>query len=107
MGLTLFSVSGPPGTPNDLDVYLLDASATRVVEGSAFNNIGGDALEFFGVRNNGAAPVTVNLMLVKYSGLAPGMIKYVYFGPADINDFDTQSSTIFGHAAGSQLYGVD
>jgi hypothetical protein len=103
-----FSVSGPPGTQNDLDVYLLDAAATRVVGGSAFNNIGGDALEFFGVRNNGAAPVTVNLMLVKYSGIAPGMIKYVYFGPADINDFDTQSSTIFGHAnaAGAEAVGA-
>ena len=28
----------------------------------------------------------------------PDLIKYVYFGPAVINEFDTQSSTIFGHA---------
>ena len=98
MGLPFFSVSGSPGTENDLDIYLLDASATQVLAGSAFNNVGGDAVEFVGVRNNGAAPVTMKLMIVKHSGADPGLIKYVYFGPAIINEFDTQSSTIFGHA---------
>jgi len=93
-----FSVSGSPGTENDLDIYLFDASATEILAGSAFNNIGGDAVEFVGVRNNGAAPVTMKLMIVKHSGAAPGLIKYVYFGPAIINEFDTQSGTIFGHA---------
>jgi len=93
-----FSVSGSPGTENDLDIYLLDASATQVLAGSAFNNVGGDAVEFLGVRNNGAAPVTMNLMIIKHSGADPGLIKYVYFGSAIINEFDTQSSTIFGHA---------
>jgi len=93
-----FSVSGSPGTENDLDIYLLDASATQVLAGSAFNNVGGDAVEFLGVRNNGAAPVAINLMIVKHSGADPGLIKYVYFGSALINEFDTQSSTIFGHA---------
>ena len=93
-----FSVSGSPGTENDLDIYVLDASVTQVLAGSAFNNVGGDAIEFLGVRNNGAAPVTVNLMIVKHSGPDPGLLKYVYFGFASINEFDTQSSTIFGHA---------
>ena len=93
-----FSVSGSPGTENDLDIYVLDASATQVLAGSAFNNIGGDAVEFLGVRNTEAAPVTLNLMIVKHSGADPGLIKYVYFGSAVINEFDTQSSTIFGHA---------
>ncbi len=93
-----FSVSGSPGTQNDLDIYLLDASATQVLAGSAFNNVGGDAVELLGVRNNGAAPLTVNLMIVKHSGSDPGLVKYVYFGSAIINEFDTRSSTIFGHA---------
>jgi Subtilase family len=103
-----FSVSGSPGTENDLDIYLLDASATQVVAGSAFNNVGGDAVEFLGVRNNGAAPVTMNLMIVKHSGADPGLIKYVYFGSAVINEFNTQSSTIFGHAnaAGAEAVGA-
>ena len=77
---------------------MLDASVTQVLAGSAFNNVGGDAIEFLGVRNNGAAPVTVNLMIVKHSGPDPGLLKHVYFGFASINELDTQSSTIFGHA---------
>ena len=93
-----FSVSGFPGTQNDLDIYLLDASLTQVLAGSAFNNVGGDAVELLGVRNSGPAPVTMNLMIIKHSGADPGLIKYVYFGSAIINEFDTQSSTIFGHA---------
>jgi hypothetical protein len=93
-----FSVSGSPGTENDLDIYLLDASASQVLAGSAFNNVGGDAVELLGVSNNGNAPVAVKLMIVKHSGADPGLIKYVYFGSATINDFNTQSGTIFGHA---------
>ncbi len=93
-----FSVSGSPGTENDLDIYVLDAAATQVLAGSAFNNVGGDAVELLSVRNNGAAPVSMNLMIVKHSGADPGLIKYVYFGSATINEFDTQSGTIFGHA---------
>ena len=36
-----FSVSGSPGTQNDLDIYLLDASATQVLADSAFIMSGG------------------------------------------------------------------
>ena len=103
-----FSVSGSPGTQNDLDIYLLDAAGTQVLAGSAFNNVGGDAVELLGVRNSGTAPLTVNLMIVKHSGSDPGLIKYVYFGSAIINEFDTQSSTIFGHtnAVGAEAVGA-
>ena len=93
-----FSASGPPGTQNDLDIYLLDSSATQVLSGSAFNNVGGDAVEIFRFTNSGKTPVNVNLMIVKHSGSDPGLIKYVYFGSAIINEFNTQSGTIFGHA---------
>jgi Domain of unknown function (DUF4214)/Subtilase family len=103
-----FSVSGSPGTQNDLDLYLLDASATQVLAGSAFNNVGGDAVEVLGVRNNGAAPVTVNLMIVKHSGADPGLIKYIRVGSVTVNEFDMQSSTVFGHpnAVGAEAVGA-
>ena len=82
MGLAVFLGQRFPRDENDLDIYVLDASVTQVLAGSAFNNIGGDAVEFLGVRNTGAAPVTLNLMIVKHSGADPGLIKYVYFGSA-------------------------
>jgi hypothetical protein len=37
-------------------------------------------------------------MIVKFTGPDPTTIKYVRFGSATINEFDTQSGTIFGHA---------
>ena len=93
-----FSVSGSPGAQNDLDIYVLNSSATEILAGSMFDNIGNDAVEVVEFTNSEATPVTVNLMIVNFSGTAPGLMKYVYFGSATLNEFDTQSSTIFGHA---------
>jgi hypothetical protein len=96
-----FSVSGAPGTQNNLDLYVLDSSATIVVTGSTLNNIGGDPIELFGTTNNGTSALNVNLMIVNRSGSHPGVLKYVYFfsgGAPSINEYDTQSSTVFGHA---------
>jgi subtilisin family serine protease len=93
-----FSVSGAPGTPNDVDMYILNSSATQILAGSAFNNIGGDAVEIFSFTNNSMTPVSVNIMIVKFSGANPGLIKYIRMGPATLNEYDTQSGTIFGHA---------
>ena len=96
-----FSVSGPPGSQTDLDLYILNSSATQVLLGTTSNNTGSDAVELLSVINNGTAAATVNLMIVNHSGPNPGLIKYVYFfsGAAPrINEFATNSSTIFGHA---------
>jgi len=94
-----FSVSGPPGSQNNLDLYILDGSNTQVLAGTNFNNIGGDAVEAFGATNNGPT-LSINLMIVNHSGPNPTLIKYVYFfsGPAPFSEFATNSSTIFGHA---------
>ena len=106
-----FSVSGPPGSQNDLDLYILDSSATQVLAGTTFNNLGGDAVELFGFINFGTTALTVNLMIVNHSGPNPGLIKYVYFfsGPSPtINEFATNSGTIYGHAnaAGAEAVGA-
>ena len=96
-----FSVSGAPGTQNNLDLYVLDSSATMVVAGSTLNNLGGDPIELFGTTNNGISALDVNLMIVNRSGPHPGLLKYVYFASGlapTVQEYDTQSSTIFGHA---------
>lgn len=53
-------------------------------------------------------PVNVNLMIVKFSRADPGLIKYIRQGPATVNEFDTQRSTIFGHknAVGAEAVGA-
>jgi Subtilase family/FG-GAP-like repeat len=93
-----FTVSGSPGAQNDLDIYVLNSSATEILAASIFDNLGNDAVEIVEFTNSEATPVTVNLMIVNFFGTPPGLMKYVYFGPATLNEFDTQSSTIFGHA---------
>lgn len=94
-----FSVSGRPGSPNDIDVYLLNAAATRVVAGSANPDLGGDAVEIVTFTNNGPT-ADFNLMIVNNAGPNPGFIKYIQLGGSGttIAEFDTASSTIFGHA---------
>jgi hypothetical protein len=103
-----FSVSGAPGTQNDLDIYLVDAAATQVLQGGTFNNVDGDAVELLTFRNNGTMPLAVNIMILKFSGADPGLIKYTRQGEGTVNEFDTQSSTIFGHknAAGAEAVGA-
>ena len=92
-----FSVSGAPGSPNDLDIYLLNASCTQILAGGTATNVGGDAVEVFGVTA-GAAGFTGNLMIVGFSGAAPHLMKYVASGQGTIHEFATNSGTLYGHA---------
>jgi hypothetical protein len=104
-----FSVSGAPGSPNDVDIYVLNAGGTQVVGGSTANNIGGDAVEFFSLTNSGFGPVSVNIMIVARSGPLPGFIKYVSFRhTTTINEYNTASGTLYGHAnaAGAAAVGA-
>ncbi|HEY1270071.1 MAG TPA: putative Ig domain-containing protein, partial [Candidatus Binatia bacterium] len=104
-----FSVSGSPGARNDLDIYLLNSSATQVIEGSTFDNVGADPVEIFSYTNNSGLPQNVNLMIVKFAGATnPNIVKYIYFGSMTVNEFDTQSSTIYGHsnANGAEAVGA-
>jgi subtilisin family serine protease len=108
-----FSVSGGPGSANDLDLYLLNGAGTMVVRRSVTNNVGGDAVEVLTFTNNGAT-ATFNLMIVKFgSGPVPAFMKYVQLGSGTITivDFNTSSGALFGHpnavgaaAVGAVLY---
>jgi uncharacterized repeat protein (TIGR01451 family) len=103
-----FSVSGSPGSQNDLDIYLLNNS-NQVVAASAFTNIGNDAWEIIDYTNNTGSAQALKLMIVKFGGGAnPSLLKYVYFGSMTVNEYDTQSSTIYGHsnANGAEAVGA-
>ena len=93
-----FSVSGAPGSANDLDVYLFNSDATRIVAGATANNTGRDAVEVLNFTNVGPT-ADFKLMLVKFSGPTPGFIKYAQVGDVDVRiaEFRTDSGTIFGH----------
>jgi subtilisin family serine protease len=98
-----FTVSGPPGSSNDLDILLLDSSATVALAGGVDNNIGGDPVEVFDFSNpEGSGQSDFNLLIAKCVGPYPGLIKNVFFDfSGQINEYGTNSSTIYGHANSS------
>jgi hypothetical protein len=93
---------GCPGSPNDLDIYLFNDPPTTVLAGSTVNNIGRDAVEIVILTiPPGSAVTAFNIMITKFDGLNPQLLKYVVIdngAGVTINEFDTQSSTLYGHA---------
>jgi len=99
-----FSVSGGSGATGDIDVYILDASNNKVVDGATDDNTGHDAVEVVQFTNNSGSAHNYYLMIVDAGGVTPTQIKYVFFGDATFSEFtQPQVSTIFGHtnAAGA------
>ncbi|MGI4885869.1 MAG: T9SS type A sorting domain-containing protein [Janthinobacterium lividum] len=100
-----FSASGVRGAKTDMDLYLLYNGVPLF--SSIDNNIGGDPFEFIGINNNGTTAVTVEVVIVKFDGPDPTRLKYINFGsrPTAI-EYDTQSSTLVGHANAPQVVAV-
>ncbi len=98
-----FSVSGPPGSSNDLDILLLDSSTTVALAGSVDNNVGGDPVEVFDFLNPmGSGESSFNILIARCVGPNPDLIKNVFFDfVGELNEYETNSSTIYGHANSS------
>jgi len=109
-----FSVSGGNGSASDVDVYWLDEAGAPIevctddpeqlvcqIPGIDAN-VGADALEIPILLNLTEDDIQVSLAIELFSGPAPRLMKYVYFdldaGVLLLNEFDTQSSTAYGHA---------
>lgn len=93
-----FSVSGGSGSPNDLDIFLLDSTNSLVLASSADPNIGNDPAEVLSFTNRGEFGTDFNIAIGKFDGPDADLMKYVGFGNLTINEYDTTSSTLFGHA---------
>jgi hypothetical protein len=89
------------GVKTDLDLYLVQASTNTVLARAIEDNIITQTpYEILSYTNSGSNTLQADLMIQRYSGAVPGRIKYVNFGDAGIfNEYVTNSSTIFGHAA--------
>lgn len=108
-----FKVSGAPGSNNDLDIYVFNAAGNQVLAGSTVGNVigsggNGDPIEAFVFVNTGAT-ADFNIMITKFEGPNPGVMKYVLlrFG-GTIQEYATNDGTVFGHAnaAGAQAVGA-
>ena len=110
-----FSVSGAPGSASDMDIILYLPGGIFIGLGGFSFNIGGDAVEVFGVTNIGP-PLTVEIGLELFAGPEPGIMKYVIFDPRSdsiddpptsfVAEFPTDSSTSYGHSNAAGAAGV-
>jgi len=100
-----FSVSGAPGSSGDLDIVLTNAACDTALAVSAAANIGSDPFEIFGIDNGGPA-TTFGVIILRFRGPPPGLMKTVLFGNGSIDAFDTKSGTSWGHSAAVGALGV-
>jgi hypothetical protein len=105
---------GCPGSPNDVDVYLFDTTATQVVGSALSDNMNGDPVEILQFTNTGPT-ADFNLMIVNFDGPPPGFplpgfIKYIRLGSGDVTvqEYTTASGTVYGHpnAHGAEAVGA-
>jgi hypothetical protein len=99
-----FSVSGAPGSANDLDILIYNDPPTTIVASSTDFNSGADPVEVLNF-NNTTGSSTFNIVLVKWTpagGPDPGLLKYIALVNGGLSNFvpqewDTQSGTTYGH----------
>jgi uncharacterized repeat protein (TIGR01451 family) len=96
------SVSGGAGANADLDVLVFNEQNTTVLSSGNDASVGGDPVEIFSISNNTTSSRVVNLFIGNYLGGGvlpnPGYLKVVYFDDLTINEFNTRSSTLYGHS---------
>jgi subtilisin family serine protease len=109
------SSNGKRGSASDIDVYFYDESGEPIVpcfldpeillvcqEPGWEINIDGDAVEIPVLYNLTDEELNVQLGVELFEGPAPNFIKYVWFdfgdGVFSLNEYDTQSGTVYGHA---------
>ncbi|MBN9519055.1 S8 family serine peptidase, partial [bacterium] len=93
-----YASAGGPGAETDMDLALFDENGVFLsMIGGFSTNVGGDPVEVFEV--DAGAGGTYQIALGKVSGPDPALVKYVAFADGfKIDEYDTQSSTVFGHA---------
>ena len=110
-----FSVSGAPGSASDLGIFITNEPPTALKStfGTGLNfNVGDDPVEVLVFFNfPGSGETDFNILLLNHAGPNPELMKYVRFdlGPGVvINEYDTSSGTIYGHAnaAGAEAVGA-
>jgi Ca2+-binding RTX toxin-like protein len=92
------SVTGTVGSANDIDIFIYNSAGTVLLATASDTNTGQDPFEFLAFTNN-TGSTQLNLAISKFGGGPnPGKLKYIRFGNVTVNEFDTQSSTVVGHA---------
>ena len=111
-----YSVSGPPGSASDYDIWIClsdtqPVNATNCPVVGANANLGNDAVETITPRVTGPNGTTFTLYLAisRYSGTSRNLLKYIGLNSGmSIDEHDTSSSTSFGHqnSSGAETVGA-
>jgi len=108
------SANGVRGSRSDVDIIFYDADGNPVEPCTPDPeqvvcqfpgidlNVDGDAVEVAEIVNYSEEPLTFQIGLELFEGPAPKLVKYVWFdldlGIITVDEFDTQSGTVYGHA---------
>ena len=115
-----YSVSGLPGATTDIDIFIVDRQKKNALAVGGENNRvsqggTGEPVEVFAFTNYRNGPPIFNIMIVNWANSAipagpyPTALKVVRFGgTSTIQEFDTASGTVYGHAnaAGAEAVGA-
>lgn len=94
-----------PGPDTDLDIALLNSSGTVLASG-VDSNLGGDPYEVLVYFNNSSTQ-PLDIVIEKQVGPAPSLMKWVAFsGITLINEYDTASGTVVGHANADSVLSI-
>ncbi|MEM9272444.1 MAG: S8 family serine peptidase [Cyanobacteria bacterium P01_F01_bin.143] len=94
------------GVDTDLLFGLIDSS-NNVYAIADENNIANQTpYEFLVYTNNTGASQTLEIIITKVAGPDPTHLKYINFRHHNPTEYDTKSSTIFGHAAATNAQSV-
>ncbi|MBX7166789.1 MAG: tandem-95 repeat protein [Pirellulales bacterium] len=94
------------GATNNVDFFIMDAAGTTILASGVNQNIGNDAFEFVVFVNDTDAS-SFNIIITSNGGPVPGHLKYLLWnGNPVINEYFTNSSTLFGHPNAAGAAGV-
>lgn len=116
-----FTVSGGTGSTRDMDAFfssttdcadpmngpqeLVSDADKTVLNATGFDEMGGDPVLQLEYTNTSATDQTVGLAIEKISGPVAFM-KHIVFGKGTIDNYQTNSSTIFGAANSASVFTV-
>src|SRR5262249_54785986 len=90
--------------------YVFNDPPTTVLTGGTINNIDKDAVKVVVLPiPSGSEQTAFNIMITKFDGPNPQLIKYVVIDNSTgvtVNESDTQSSTLYGHANAAEAEAV-
>lgn len=93
-----YSVNGGAGAKTDLDILVFYKGVFRPDLSSLEANVGNDPVELISAYNGSDEPVELDIVIAKWDGPDPNVVKWVNWGDDDITvEYDTKSATAFGH----------